>query len=110
MKSMLIDGYKFDGPYVPGKDEIPAVNGIALICSEAGEGVKILCIEQGDDLSQLATSPELPVWKEKCYHGIVDIYVVAVDPAKRDSIARSMIDRRKATLTCQHLEIIEDDW
>ena len=110
MKCMKIDGYNFDGPYVPGKDAIPAINGIALICTEAGEGVKILAIEQGDDLSKLAESPDLPKWVDHAYRGVVDIYVISVDPAKRDSVARSMIDKRRDTLTCQEIEVIKDDW
>lgn len=110
MKPMKIDGYDFQGPYVAGKDEIPAVSGIALIVTEAGEGAKILAIETADDLSQLSSSPRLPVWKENCYHGIVDVYVHEMAPPKRDSVAKSMIDKRASTLTCQIIEAIVDDW
>ncbi|MBO6084213.1 MAG: hypothetical protein J6O90_03945 [Candidatus Methanomethylophilaceae archaeon] len=110
MRNMKIDGYDFEGPYVAGKDQIPAINGIALICSEAGEGVKILAIEQADDLSQLSSSPEYPNWKDHAYRGVVDVFVLAVDPAKRDSITQSLIYKRKSSLVCQKFEAIVDDW
>lgn len=110
MRIMAIDGYKFEGPYVPGKDEIPAINGIALICSEAGEGVKIMAVEYGDDLSVLKDSPNLQNWIDHAYNGIVDIYVVSVDPAKRDSIAEGIISKRRKYLCCQQVEEIVDDW
>lgn len=111
MKSMRIDGYDFTGPYVAGKGEIPAINGIALICSEAGEGVKIIAVEYGDNLcTQIEGSPNMQLWKDNCYHGIIDVYVLEIDPAKRDSVARSMIEKRKNTLTCQKIEAIVDDW
>ncbi len=110
MKSMMIDGYKFEGPYVPGKDEIPAIDGIALICSEAGEGVKIMAIEQADDLSTLAQSPNLQNWIDHAYNGIVDIYVIGVEHDKRDKITQSLISRRAKSLCCQPFEEIVDDW
>ena len=44
MNTILIDGLNFEGPRIIGKDDIPAVPAIALICTEAGEGMKIMSI------------------------------------------------------------------
>ena len=108
---MKIDGYDFNGPYELGKDEVPAISGIALICSEAGEGMKILAIEYGDNLCEKITgSPNIQEWKDHAFHGTVKIFASEFDPAKRDSIAESIISRRKSSLSCQKFEAIEDDW
>lgn len=113
MKKMAIDGYSFEGPYVLEKDEIPSVAGIALMCTEAGEGVKILSVEESNNLNEnIMGSDRLSLWKEKAYHGVVDIYVYATDvpEEKRKSITDSIVSKRRASLVCQPQEIIEDDW
>ena len=110
MKPMRIDGYDFKGPYIADKGEIPAINGIALIVSEAGEGAKIIAIHTADDLSTLSSHPDLPKWKENCYRGIIDVYVYEMAPPKRDEVARMMINKRINYLTCQKVEAIVDDW
>lgn len=111
MKSMMIDGYKFEGPYIAGKGEIPEIEGIALICSEAGEGVKILAIENGENLrTHIESSPRMDTWKGAAYKGIVDVYVLPMDSSKRESVASSMVSKRASTLVCQEFKQIVDDW
>ena len=111
MKSMKIEGYDFDGPYIAGKGQVPAIDGIALIVSEAGEGAKILAVTYGNNLLDIIdNSPDLPLWTEHAYHGIVDIYVLEIDEPKRSSLAQTIINKRKSTLTCQKIEEIVDDW
>ena len=113
MKTIVIDGYKFEGPYVMDKDEIPAVAGVMLISTEAGEGFKIMCVEEAADMkAHMAGSDRKGIWKDNAYHGQVDIYVMATDcdDSKRASIADSIADRRRASLNCQRPKIIEDDW
>ena len=113
MKKMAIDGYSFEGPYVLEKDELPASAGIALMCTEAGEGVKILSVEESEDLrSHILGSDRISLWKENAYHGIVDIYIYLTDipEDKRKKITDTIVSKRSASLVCQPKEIIEDDW
>lgn len=111
MKSMMIDGYKFEGPYIAGEGEIPEIEGIALICSEAGEGVKILAIVNDGNLRTLIDrSPRMGVWKEAAYKGVVDVYVFSMGSPERESVASSMVGKRESTLVCQEFQQIVDDW
>ncbi len=110
---MVIDGYNFEGPYILGQDEIPAIAGIALMCTEAGEGVKILSVEESDNLKDyILGSDRIDLWKEHAYHGILDIYVYPTDVPveKRVSMTSSIISKREKFLSCQKKDIIEDDW
>lgn len=108
----MIEGYKFEGPYVIGKDELPEFDGVALIVSEAGEGTKILCVENGKEMNKaLPASPELGNWKDHAYNGIVDAYILRVDDeCERKAISDKIINRRKQYLVCQKLEPVVDDW
>ena len=52
MQTIQIDGLKFDGPYVLGRDELPNVPAIALIITEAGEGFKIMSVLHGVNIKE----------------------------------------------------------
>ena len=52
MQTIQIDGLKFDGPYVLGRDELPNVPAIALIITEAGEGFKIMSVLHGFNIKE----------------------------------------------------------
>lgn len=113
MKTIVIDGYKFEGPYILDKDEIPSEAGVILISTEAGEGFKIMCVEESADMkAHIAGSDRKGLWKEHAYHGQVDIYIMRTDcdDAKRASIMDSIVSRREAHLNCQRQRILEDDW
>ena len=113
MKTIAIDGYKFEGPYRLDRDEIPTEAGVMLISTEAGEGFKIMCVEESTDMCAfIAGSDRKDIWREHAYHGEVDIYILRTDcdDSKRASIADSIASRRMATLNCQRPKVIEDDW
>lgn len=113
MKTIVIDGYKFEGPYIMGKDEIPAVAGVMLISTEAGEGFKIMCVEESSDMRAFVDgSDRKDIWIDHAYHGQVDIYVMPTDcdESKRQSIMDSIVSRRASHLNCQRPKILEDDW
>ena len=113
MRTIMIDGYKFEGPYVLDRDEIPAEAGIMLISTEAGEGFKIMCVEESSDMREhIASSDRKDLWRSKAYKSIVDIYVMRTDcdDGKRASITDSIVSRRAASLNCQRQKVIEDDW
>jgi hypothetical protein len=113
MKTIAVDGYKFVGPYIMDKDELPAVAGIMLISTEAGEGIKFMCIEESDDMASfIADSDRKEIWIKNAYHGQVDIYIMCTDCnySERASIVESLVRRREAYLSCQRQKIIEDDW
>lgn len=113
MKTIAIDGYKFEGPYIMGKDEVPSLAGVMLISTEAGEGFKIMCVEESSDMrSFIDGSDRKDLWIQNAYHGQVDIYILRTDcdDDKRASIAESIADRRRAYLNCQRPKNLEDDW
>ena len=113
MKTIVIDGYKFEGPYRMDKDEIPAEAGVMLISTEAGEGFKSMCVEESTDMAAfIAGSDRKGLWIEHAYHGEVDIYILRTDcdDVKRESIADSIASRRLSSLNCQRPKVVEDDW
>ena len=113
MQTIQIDGLKFEGAYVVGKNDIPNVAGIALIITEAGEGFKIMSIIQSDDLRDaVLTSPKMDCWKKHAYHGNIDVYVCETDmsPEKREEFRIRGIEKRKDVIFCDELPRIEDDW
>ena len=113
MQTIMIDGLKFQGPYIIGKEEIPQVRGIALAITEAGEGFKIMSIVQGDDLrSVVMNSPKMDCWKKHAYHGNIDIYVCETDmsPEKREEFRINGITKRKDVIFCDEPPVIVDDW
>ena len=113
MKNFVIDGQTFVGPYVLGQDPIPAVPGLALVCTEAGEGVKIMSIEESSDLrAEIEDSDRVPLWKEKAWKSIVDVYIMETDmpEEKRQSLQESLVYKRRDSLNCQKPKVIKDDW
>ena len=111
MKKLNIDGYFFEGPYILDKDELPESAGIALMCTEAGEGIKIMSVEVSDNLAEeINNCDRKHLWIEKARKGQVDIYINLMDDIKRESIADSIAEKRASVLTCQKPKIIEDDW
>ncbi len=113
MKNMMIDGQIFVGPYILGQDPIPAEPGLALVCTEAGEGVKIMSIEEAADLrKEIEESDRVPMWKEKAYLGRVDVFVMLTDMSseEREKLQDSLIYKRRDSLNCQKPKVIEDDW
>ena len=113
MDGITVDGYRFDGPYILNKDTVPAEAGIILVSTEAGEGIKFLCIEESNDMAAfIANSDKKDFWLKTAYHGQIDLYIMRTDcsDAERASIVDSMIHRREAYLLCQEKKILEDDW
>lgn len=113
MKTVQVDGQKFEGPHTIGKHDIPAVAGIALIITEAGEGFKIMSILQADDLKDaVENSPKQDCWKKHAYHGKVDVYICATDmsPEEREEFRLKGLEKRRSSLYCDELPSVEDDW
>lgn len=113
MKTINIDSLSFNGPYLLGRDDIPAVKAIALICTEAGEGMKIMSVLQSDDIArEIADSPKYDCWKKHASHGNIDVYIHETDipPAKREEFRLKAIEKRKQFIFCDELPRIEDDW
>ena len=105
---------KFVGPRIFGKDEIPAVPAIALICTEAGEGMKIMSIiHDGKDIAaNIASNPKMGCWKSHAFHGNIDVYLNTDDmpEQKREDFRFSAISKRIKYIFCDELPKIEDDW
>ena len=113
MQKILIDGLQFEGPRVYGKEEIPAVPAIALICTEAGEGMKIMSVIHGTDIAKtIAESPKMDCWKKHAFHGNIDVYLNTDDMSeqKREDFRINAIAKRIKYIFCDELPKIEDDW
>lgn len=113
MKTIQIDGKPFYGPYVLGKDSIPNNPAIALVCTEAGEGMKIMSVLHGDKIADvIANSPKNDCWKKKADHGIIDVYIFENDmpEAEREKFRLNAISKRIKFIFCDELPKIEDDW
>ena len=113
MQRILIDGLNFEGPIVYGKADLPSVPAIALVCTEAGEGFKIMSVVHGLDIAKvIAESPKMNCWKEHAFHGNIDVYLNTEDMSedKREQFRLSAIAKRKEVIFCDELPKVVDDW
>lgn len=113
MQRILIDGLFFEGPRIYGKEEIPSVPAIALVCTEAGEGMKIMSVVHGSDIAKvIAESPKMDCWKKHAFHGNIDVYINTVDMSeeKRETFRVNAINKRKEYIFCDEPPKIVDDW
>ena len=113
MDSIQIDGLRFNGPTVYGKGDIPNVPAIALICTEAGEGMKIMSVIHGSDIAKtIADSPKMDCWKKHAFHGNIDVYLNTDDMSEdeRERFRINAITKRIKYIFCDELPKIEDDW
>ncbi|MFA6680060.1 MAG: hypothetical protein WCR96_06185 [Candidatus Methanomethylophilaceae archaeon] len=113
MVVMNIEGHPFMGPSILGIDSFPNVRAIALICTEAGEGVKIMGVVEGDDIAKaIAESPKQNCWKSHAYHGKVDIYIFETDmsPEERAKFRTRVIEKRAQFMFCDEITHKEEDW
>lgn len=96
-----------------GKDEIPSVKAIALICTEAGEGMKIMSVLHSDNIKkEISESPKNDCWKKHASHGNIDIYLHETDmpESKREEFRLNAISKREKYIFCDEMPRIEDDW
>ena len=113
MGNILIDGLKFEGPMTIGKTEIPSVPAIALICTEAGEGMKIMSIIHSTDIAKcIAENPRMGCWKKNAFHGNIDVYLNTdeMSEEKREEFRINGISKRKEHIFCDELPKVVDDW
>ena len=113
MQTIQIDGLKFDGPYVLGRDELPNVPAIALKITEAGEGFKIMSVLHGVNIKEeIENSPKQDCWHKHAYHDIIDIYLNLDDmpESKREDYRIRCIEKRKDVIFCDEVTKIVDDW
>ena len=113
MQRILIDGLYFEGPIVYGKADLPAVPALALVCTEAGEGMKIMSVVHGQDISKtIAESPKMDCWKKHAFHGNIDVYLNTEDMTedKREQFRLNAIAKRKDVIFCDELPRVVDDW
>ena len=101
MKKILIDSLQFEGPRTFGKDEIPSVPAIALVCTEAGEGMKIMSVVHATDIA-----------KAHAFHGNIDVYINTDEMSedRRESFRINAISKRKEYIFCDELPKVVDDW
>ncbi|NLN72420.1 MAG: hypothetical protein GX137_06530 [Thermoplasmatales archaeon] len=108
-----INGKIFDGPLYLGRDKLPALPGMALICTEAGEGVKIMSVLWGDNLEEIITeSPKNDCWKRHASHGRVDVYAYTEEctAEEREEFCNKILERGREWMFCEDSVRIEDDF
>lgn len=113
MATVFIDGLKFEGPILLGKDTIPHVPAIALVCTEAGEGMKIMSVVHGTNIAKVFdNNPKMTCWKKHAYHDNIDIYINTdeMSEEKREIFRVNAIEKRKNYIFCDDLPKIVDDW
>jgi hypothetical protein len=113
MASIMIDGHRFDGPMALGKDPIPAVRAVALVCTEAGEGMKIMSVVHGENVAEaIAKSPKQDCWKAHAHLGRIDVYVMPTEmnESDREAFRIKIISKRSDFIFCDELPKVEDDW
>jgi len=113
MVVMSIEGRQFIGPRVLGEDSLPNIPAVALICTEAGEGVKIMGVVEGDDIARaIEKSPKQNCWKSHAHHGKVDIYIMETDLSaeEREKFCTHVIEKRSQFMFCDEIPRQDDDW
>ena len=113
MGKILVDNLQFEGPIVFGKADLPSVPALALVCTEAGEGFKIMSVVHGPDISKvIAESPKMDCWKKHAFHGNIDVYLNTDDMSEdaRERFRLNAIEKRKEYIFCDEVPKIVDDW
>lgn len=113
MQTVVIDKLPFEGPYIVGKNELPEVPALAIVCTEAGEGFKVMSIVHGQNIAQvIRDSPKMDCWKKHAFHGNIDVYINTSDMSEdaREKFRIDGISKRKGVIFCDELPRIEDDW
>lgn len=113
MVVMSIEGKQFIGPLVFGEDALPNVPAVALICTEAGEGVKIMGVVEGNDIAKaIEESPKQDCWRSHSHHGKVDVYIMETDISakEREKFRVRIIEKRSQFMFCDEVPRHEDDW
>lgn len=110
---MFIEDRTFQGPYILGKDEIPDVPAIALVCTEAGEGVKVMSVLHSDKIAtEIANSPKRDCWKKHTFRLDTQIFIYETDetPEEREAYRLKFLERRAQFMFCDELPVLEDDF
>ena len=113
MGRISIDNLQFEGPLTYGKDDIPPVSALALVCTEAGEGMKIMSVVHSLDIAKaIAESPKMDCWKKHAFHGNIDVYINTdeMSEEKREEFRINAISKRKDHIFCDELPKVVDDW
>jgi len=106
MPKLNIDGYDFVGPNKIGRDELPAKPAVAIIATEAGEGIMILSVLESDNIARaVAESEWKSCWEKNSVRG-VDVYLqLNSDRSQRETIRERIRERRRDTLRCEDFRI-----
>jgi hypothetical protein len=91
MPKISMNGYSFDGPSRLDVDELPAGPGVCLVCTESGYGIKVMSIEDAENMKEcIANNKRRDCWKRVAEKDVVHIYTKIIENKE---------DRAKATLT-----------
>jgi len=103
MGKIFMNGYSFEGPFKLDVNELPAEAGVCLVCTESGYGIKVMSIENAENIKEhIAGSERRECWKRIAEKDVVDIYVLVMknkdDRVKAASVVRN---GRKYKLACE---------
>ena len=105
MGKVNFNGYSFDGPFKlnVNETELPEDPGVCLVCTESGYGIKVMSIENADNMKKhIANSKRRDCWKRIAEKDVIDIYVVFMNRKEdREKCASAVRNRRKYKLVCE---------
>ena len=98
-----MNGYSFNGPFKIDTDELPAEPGVCLVCTESGYGIKVMSIEDSDNIKKCITNNKRKdCWKRIAEKDVVDIYVLIMENKEdRAKAASTVRTARKYKLACE---------
>jgi len=105
MGRISFNGYSFDGPFKLNvhESDLPEGAGVCLICTESGYGIKVMSIEDADNIrKRIANSKRRDCWKRIAEKDVVDIYVLLIENKEdREKCATTVRNGRKYKLACE---------
>jgi len=105
MGKINFNGYSFDGPFKLNinESELPEDAGVCLVCTESGYGIKVMSIENAENLkNHIAKSKRRDCWKRIAEKDVIDIYVILMKGKEdREKCASSVRNGRKYKLVCE---------
>jgi hypothetical protein len=105
MPKVSFNGYLFSGIFKPdiNESQLPTDAGVCLVCTESGYGIKVMSIEDCDNIrGHIAKSKRRDCWKRIAEKGVVDIYYLVMNGKEdRAKCAVTVRNGRKYKLMCE---------
>ena len=108
MPKLNIDGIAFEGPSVLGKDKLPAEPAVAVIATEAGEGILIMSVIESDNIARAVTESKwIDCWKKNAgWDGKINVFIqLNKNKLDREMIRERIRNKRRETIRCEDFKL-----